>query len=431
MVKISKIHAREILDSRGNPTVECSVTLSDGAVGTASVPSGASTGEREALELRDGDKTRFFGKGVLKAASNVNEIIAPKLIGLSPFAQEEIDQIMLNLDGTEFKTRLGANAILSVSMSVCRASAASKKVELYKYINTLFGEQKMCLPIPMFNVINGGAHASSGIDFQEFMIAPVSAKTFSQAYRMGAEVFASLKGELKKENLLSGVGDEGGFAPNIASNEKPLKLIAKAIKNAGYVLGKDFKIALDVAASEFFSKDKNKYVLSKSGEGEKSAKQLSSLYEKLAEKYSIFSIEDPFDQNDKGAFSAFTNKVGGRLQIVGDDLFVTNIKFIREGIRQKQANSVLIKLNQIGTVTETLRAISLAKKNKMQCIISHRSGETEDTFISDLAVGTGSGEMKSGSLCRGERIAKYNRLLRIEEMEGGNIKLFSINKRLK
>ena len=431
MVKISKIHAREILDSRGNPTVECSVTLSDGAVGTASVPSGASTGEREALELRDGDKTRFFGKGVLKAASNVNEIIAPKLIGLSPFAQEEIDQIMLNLDGTEFKTRLGANAILSVSMSVCRASAASKKVELYKYINTLFGEQKMCLPIPMFNVINGGAHASSGIDFQEFMIAPVSAKTFSQAYRMGAEVFASLKGELKKENLLSGVGDEGGFAPNIASNEKPLKLIAKAIKNAGYVLGKDFKIALDVAASEFFSKDKNKYVLSKSGEGEKSAKQLSSLYEKLAEKYSIFSIEDPFDQNDKGAFSAFTNKVGGRLQIVGDDLFVTNIKFIREGIRQKQANSVLIKLNQIGTVTETLRAISLAKKHKMQCIISHRSGETEDTFISDLAVGTGSGEMKSGSLCRGERIAKYNRLLRIEEMEGGNIKLFSINKRLK
>ena len=426
MVKILKIVAREILDSRGNPTVEAEVLLSDGTCGIASVPSGASTGEREALELRDGDRSRFNGKGVLCAVKNINEIIAPKLVGTVPFAQEEIDKLMIKMDGTPFKTKLGANAILAVSMAVCRASANSKKIQLYEYLNSLFDNKKMSLPIPMFNVINGGAHANSGIDFQEFMIAPISAKTFAQAYRMGAEVFASLKNLLKKEGLLTGFGDEGGFAPNINNNEKPLQLISKAIKNAGYVLGVDFKIALDIAGSEFFDKNKNKYVLAKSGEGEKTSKQLSALYQKLIKKYSIFSIEDPFDQNDRQAFEQFTKANGKTVQVVGDDLFVTNIKFIKEGIKEKLANSVLIKLNQIGTVTETLQAISLAQKNKMQCIISHRSGETEDTFIADLAVATGSGEIKSGSVCRGERIAKYNRLIRIEEQTRGKIKLFSL-----
>lgn len=431
MVKIKEIKAREILDSRGNPTVEAQVVLSDGTFAIASVPSGASTGEREAMEKRDGDKKRFFGKGVLGAVKNVNEIIAPKLVGQNPFDQGKIDSIMLALDGTEFKTKLGANAILAVSMAVCRASAISKKLPLYAYLNTFFESKKMCMPRPMFNVINGGAHASSSVDFQEFMIVPTSAKTFREAYKVGAEVFASLKKLLKSKNLLAGVGDEGGFAPNVSSNEMPLKLIAKAVSNAGYKLGVDVAIALDVAASEFFDEKTQKYNLNKSGEGTKSAQQLISIYKRLIKKYSIISIEDPFDQNDKRAFCEITKQLGGSIQIVGDDLFVTNVKFIEEGIKQKQANSVLIKLNQIGSVSETINAIKLAQKNKMQCIISHRSGETEDTFIADLAVASGAGEIKSGSLSRGERIAKYNALQRIEENECGKIKLFSLKKFVK
>lgn len=426
MVKIKEVKAREILDSRGNPTVEAEVILSDGTCAIASVPSGASTGEREALEMRDGDKNRFFGKGVLCAVNNIKNIIAPKLIGKNPFEQENIDRIMLDLDGTEFKTNLGANAILAVSMAVCRASAISQKKPLYVYLNEFFAGKKMCLPRPMFNVINGGAHASSSVDFQEFMIMPVSAKTFAEAYRVGAEIFASLKKLLKEKGFSTGVGDEGGFAPNLASNEMPLKLIAKAVEKAGYKLGVDVKLALDVAASEFFNKNSGNYSLTKSGEGEKTYKNLLSIYKKLVEKYSIVSIEDPFDQNDKSAFCEITKQLGHKIQVVGDDLFVTNVKFIQEGIKQKQANSVLIKLNQIGSVTETIKAISLAQKNKMQCIISHRSGETDDTFISDLAVACGAGEIKSGSLSRGERIAKYNRLVRIEENEKGKLKLFSL-----
>ncbi len=407
-MKIKNLVAYEVIDSRGNPTVECEVTLDDGTKCHAIVPSGASTGEREALELRDGGK-RFNGKGVLKACQNVNKKIAPALIGKDIKDQKKIDQIMLDLDGTEFKTNLGANATLSVSLAIAKARAISKKKSLHKELG-----KGTTLPMPMMNVINGGAHADSNVDFQEFMIMPVGAKTFSEAMQMAAETFVALKKVIKAKKYSTGVGDEGGFAPNFKNNEEPLQAIVEAITNAGYTPGKDISIAMDVAASEFYNKDKKKYILSKSKSGEFSTDEMITWYADLIKKYPIVSIEDPLSENDWAGWTKITKKLGKKIQIVGDDVFVTNPKILREGIEKGVANAILIKLNQIGTLTETLETIQLAKDNGYNTVISHRSGETEDTFIADLAVAVDAGQIKTGSICRTDRVAKYNQLIRIE-----------------
>ena len=411
-MKIKSIEAYEVIDSRSNPTVECKLVLENGISVTALVPSGASTGEREALELRDGGK-RFNGKGVLKACENVNKIIAPKLVGKHVEKQTEIDNIMLALDGTEFKTKLGANAMLSVSLAVAKANAINKNKSLYKTLGN-----GSLLPTPMMNVINGGAHADSNVDFQEFMIIPIGAKTFMQAMQMASETFAELKKILKAKKYSTGVGDEGGFAPNFKSNEEPLDTIVKAIENAGFVPGKDIAIALDVAASEFYDSKTKKYVLSKSKGGELTTTQMINWYAELIKKYPIISIEDPLSENDWSGWTKITTKLGRKIQIVGDDVFVTNPKILKEGISKGVANAILIKLNQIGTLTETLETIRLAKENGYNTIISHRSGETEDTFIADLAVGVEGGQIKTGSICRTDRVAKYNQLIRIERELG-------------
>jgi len=415
-MKIKSVVAYEVIDSRGNPTVECEVTLENGISATAIVPSGASTGEREALELRDGG-TRFHGKGVLKAVDNVNGIIAKHLIGKNVCKQEEIDKIMLDLDGTEFKTNLGANAILSVSLAVARASALCKGKPLYSNLG-----KGTILPTPMMNVINGGAHADSNVDFQEYMIMPIGAKTFSDAIRYASETFVELKKILKEKGYSTGVGDEGGFAPNFKNNEEPLKAIVKAIKNAGFVPGKDISIALDVAASEFYNPKTKKYELEKSKGGSLTTKDMLAWFEKLVETYPIISIEDPLSEKDWKGWSQITKKLGKKIQIVGDDVFVTNPKILKEGIEKGVANAILIKLNQIGTLTETLETIRLACENGYNTVISHRSGESEDTFIADLAVALDAGQIKTGSISRTDRVAKYNQLLRIERKLGKKAK---------
>ena len=419
-MKIANIHAREILDSRGNPTLEVDVVLNNGVLARAAVPSGASTGENEALELRDGDKKRYGGKGVLKAVENVNSHIAPLLIGLSPFEQRTIDRIMIEADGSETKSHLGANAILGVSLAVARAAAATKNMPLYRYLG---GENAHKLPVPMMNIINGGSHSDAPIAFQEFMIRPVGASSFHEALRMGAEVFHSLKSVLKKRGLSTAVGDEGGFAPALDGVEDALQMILLAIEKAGYRAGKDVTIALDCAASEFYAEGVYDY---RRFEGEKarirtSEEQVEYL-EELVSKYPIDSIEDGMSENDWAGWEMLTRRIGDRCQLVGDDLFVTNVKFLRRGIDQKCGNAILIKPNQIGSLSETLDAIDLAKANGFATIISHRSGETEDTTIADIAVATNSGQIKTGSLSRSERIAKYNRLLRIEEQIGAEAK---------
>lgn len=409
-MKISDIKAREILDSRGNPTVAVKVFLEDGSSGEFKVPSGASTGEKEALELRDNDQNRYLGKGVLKAVNNVNTIIRDKLIGMDAYNQRLIDETMISIDGTETKSNLGANAILGVSVANLKASALSLKLPIYKYIG---GINARVLPIPMLNVINGGSHADSTVDFQEYMIVPIKNVSFKERIRIASEVFHSLKSELKKNNLSTGVGDEGGFAPNFKNNEEALIYIVKAITNAGYEAGKDVVIALDVAASEFYDKEKKKYVF-KSKE-EKTSLEMIAYLKELISKYPIVSIEDGLDENDIDNWVTYSKEINHIIQNVGDDLFVTNKKILIEGIKKNIANSILIKLNQIGTVTETLETIELAKTYGYSTIISHRSGETEDTFIADLAVGVNAGQIKTGSMSRSERIAKYNRLMEIEE----------------
>ncbi len=411
-VTIKKVKGREILDSRGNPTVEVDVVLSDGTFGRAAVPSGASTGEHEALELRDGDKARYMGKGVLKAVANVDDFIAPKVKGMDAFKQKELDSAMIELDGTSTKAKLGANAILGVSLAVARAAANSKGEPLYKYLG---GSKAVTLPVPLMNIINGGLHADNSLDLQEFMIAPVGAPNFHEALRMGSETFHNLKSVLKKRGDSTAVGDEGGFAPNLKSNEEALELIVQAITAAGYKPGKDISIALDPASSSFF-KD-GKYVFK--AEAAKSSDEMIDMYAGWNKKYPIVSIEDGLAENDWAGWKRMTDVLGAKTQLVGDDLFVTNVKFLRKGIDQGCANSILIKVNQIGSLTETLDTIALALKNGYTAVISHRSGETEDTTIADLAVATNAGQIKTGSLCRSERIAKYNQLLRIEEELGG------------
>lgn len=415
-MKIKNIIAYEVIDSRGNPTVECELTLENGIVATAIVPSGASTGEREALELRDGG-TRFHGKGVLKAVENVNKIIAPKLIGKNVSKQAEIDSLMIALDGTEFKTNLGANAILSVSLAVAKANAINSGKPLFSTLG-----KGTIIPTPMMNVINGGAHADSNVDFQEYMIMPIGAPTFNEAVRYASETFVELKKLLKAKKYSTGVGDEGGFAPNFKNNEEPLKAIVQAIKNAGYLPGKDIAIAMDVAASEFYNSKTKKYELSKSNGESLTSKDMIAWFEKLVNTYPIISIEDPLSEKDWKGWANITKKLGNKIQIVGDDVFVTNPKILREGIEKKVANAILIKLNQIGTLTETLETIRLAKENGYNTVISHRSGESEDTFIADLAVAVNAGQIKSGSISRTDRVAKYNQLIRIERKLGPKVK---------
>ena len=412
-MKIQNIIAREILDSRGMPTIAADVILENGVTGSASVPSGASTGVNEALELRDGDPKRYFGKGVLNAVANINEIIAPALIGKSVLDQAAVDRIMIDLDGTDNKSRLGANAILAVSLAVARAASISMGLPLYKYLG---GTNANILPVPMMNIINGGSHSDSPIAFQEFMIRPIGASTFRDALRMGAEVFHCLKSVLRENGLSTAVGDEGGFAPALDSTEQALELIMKAIRKAGYEPGTDVTLALDCASSEYFKDKKYDY---KIFEGEDSKvldmDQQIAYLKSLVEKYPIDSIEDGMAEEDWLGWELLTAELGNKCQLVGDDLFVTNIEYLSKGIERGAANAILIKLNQIGTLTETLAAISLAQRNGYKAIVSHRSGETEDTFIADLAVATNCGQIKSGSLSRSERIAKYNRLLKIEE----------------
>jgi enolase len=410
--EIISVHAREVLDSRGNPTVEAEVVLTSGAKGMAIVPSGASTGKFEALELRDGDKKRYKGKGTLKAVENINEIISKEIVGLNAFDQVLIDKMMIDLDGTENKGKLGANAILAVSMAVARAAAESLGIPLYKYLG---GINSKVLPVPMMNVINGGKHADSGLEIQEFMIVPAGFDSFKHALRAATETFHSLKSLLSKEGHVTAVGDEGGFAPKFNTNEDAIQHIIKAIEDAGYVPGKDMFIALDCAASEFYNDTTEKYTIDKK---EVSSDELISYYEELIQKYPIISIEDPCNEDDWNGYQKLTSKVGGKVQIVGDDLYVTNVKRLEKGINMRATNSILIKLNQIGSVTETLDAIEMAKNNNMTCVVSHRSGESEDTFIADLVVATNSGLIKTGSLSRTDRIAKYNQLLRIEEQLG-------------
>jgi len=411
MPNISSIYAREVLDSRGNPTIEVEVFTESGAFGRAIVPSGASTGEHEAIELRDGDKDRYLGKGVLKAVENVNEVIAPNLIGYDVTFQTTIDQIMLDLDGTENKSKLGANAILGVSMAVARAAADFVGLPLYLYLGGFNAKQ---LPTPMMNIINGGSHADNNVDFQEFMIMPVGAETFREALRMGAEVFHNLKKVLSGYEFNTAVGDEGGFAPDLDSNEAALKVIIEAIEKAGFKAGEDILLAMDVASSEFYNKDKNVYEL-KGEDKVLTSDEMVEFYENLIDKYPIISIEDGLDENDWEGWAKLTKKLGKRVQLVGDDLFVTNTKKLQRGISEGVGNSILIKVNQIGTLTETFNAIEMAKRAGYTAVISHRSGETEDTTIAEIAVATNSGQIKTGSLSRTDRIAKYNQLLRIEE----------------
>ena len=406
---IYKIIAREILDSRGNPTIEVDVTLSDGSLGRAAVPSGASTGEHEAVELRDNDTLRYLGKGVKKAVKIVNTTIANKIIGLDALNQKNIDEAMISLDGTSNKSKLGANSILGVSIAVAKSASNSKKMPFYEYINQ---NKTYTMPIPMMNIINGGSHADNNVDFQEFMVFPIGAKSFSNALQMGTEIFHQLKKVLKNKNLSTSVGDEGGFAPNLKSNHEAIEVILKAIDNAGYKAGKDVYIALDVAASELF--DKDKYII-KSENRSLSSDQMISYYQNIIETYPIISIEDGLDENDWGGWSLMNETLGDKVQIVGDDLTVTNINRLQKAIDLKAMNAILIKLNQIGTLTETLDAIALAKKADFGAIISHRSGETEDTTIADLAVASGVGQIKTGSASRTDRICKYNQLLRIEQ----------------
>ena len=409
MAKIKKVHAREVLDSRGNPTIEVDVVLSNGILGRAIVPSGASTGEHEALELRDKDKNRYMGKGVLRAVKNVNNTIAPKLKGKDPNFKK-LDKFLLELDGTANKAKLGANAILGVSLAVAKAAAASKKASFYKYLG---GAKAALLPVPLMNILNGGVHADNNLDIQEFMIAPIGFSKFSRALQAATEVFHNLKAILKKKGLSTSVGDEGGFAPNLNSNEEALSLIIEAIEKAGYKPGKEIALALDSAASSFFKNGSYNF------EGrDVDASYLVDFYAKMVEKYPIVSIEDGLDENDWKGWELLTKKLGSKLQLVGDDLFVTNTKLLQKGIERGVANSILIKVNQIGSLSETLAAIELASKHKYTAVISHRSGETEDTTISHLAVGSGCGQIKTGSLSRTDRLAKYNELLRIEEELG-------------
>lgn len=412
MCPIIDVHSREILDSRGNPTVEVEVWLEDGYTGLAAVPSGASTGVHEALELRDKGEKRYGGKGVQKAVQNVVDVIAPAILGMDAFNQPALDKAMIELDGTETKSRLGANAILGVSMAVARAAAEAAGLPLYRYLGGVGARQ---LPRPMMNIINGGSHADNSVDFQEFMIMPLFGDTFAEAIRCGAEVFHALKKLLKDAGLATSVGDEGGFAPNFGSNDEALEYIVKAIDAAGYKPGEDVVICLDSASSEFFDEKTGKYIFKKSDNSEHTAEDLVALYEKWAAKYPIRSIEDGLSEDDWAGWKKMTETLGQKLQLVGDDLFVTNTKRLEKGIQEGAANSILIKLNQIGTVTETIEAIEMAHKAGYTAVISHRSGETEDTFIADLAVAMGTGQIKTGSASRSERIAKYNRLLRIEE----------------
>lgn len=407
---IESILAREILDSRGNPTVEAEVVLADGETGRAAVPSGASTGEHEAVELRDGDAKRYAGKGVLKAVRNVNEIIGPEIAGLDALDQADVDKTLIELDGTPTKSKLGANALLAVSLATARAAANYLEVPLYQYLG---GPNARTLPVPMMNIINGGAHADNNVDFQEFMIVPVGATRFSESLRIGAEIFHTLKAVLKKKGYATSVGDEGGFAPNLRSNEEAIETILEAISQAGYSAGSDCLLALDPAASEFY--DGQSYVFKKSDGRKLSSDQMVAFWKSWVDQYPIISIEDGMAENDWTGWKTLTDLLGQRVQLVGDDLFVTNTEFLRKGIALGVANSILIKVNQIGTLTETLDCIELARINKRTAVISHRSGETEDPFIADLAVATNAGQIKTGSLSRTDRVAKYNQLLRIEE----------------
>ena len=413
MSAIREIKGRQIIDSRGNPTIEAEVTLDSGAKGRAAVPSGASTGEKEAIELRDGDKKRWMGKGVSKAVSNISKVIAPELLGKEAFDQAGIDRAMIALDGTKTKSKLGANAILGVSLAVAKASANETGQPLYRYLG---GANARVLPVPLMNIINGGAHADNRLDLQEFMIMPVGASRFSEGLRMATEVFHSLKAILKKTGLNTAVGDEGGFAPDLQSNEEALTLISQSIEDAGYTIGQDIALALDCAASEFY--EKGRYVLAAEKNRERSSDEMISYYGKLLDRYPILSIEDGLSELDWKGWKMLTEKLGKRVQLVGDDIFVTNVEIFSKGIKEGIGNSILIKLNQIGTLTETLDAIELAKRSGYTAIISHRSGETEDTTIADVAVATNSGLIKTGSLSRTDRVAKYNQLLRIEEELG-------------
>jgi enolase len=418
MSTIISVHAREILDSRGNPTIETDVTLASGATGRAAVPSGASTGEHEAVELRDGDQKRFAGKGVLEAVKNVNEVIGPRLEGMSAEEQVAVDYAMLELDGTPNKSHLGANAILSVSMAVARAAAQDAGLPLYRYLG---GPIANVLPVPMMNILNGGAHAANTVDFQEFMVVPMGAETFPEALRIGVEVFHSLKKVLAKRNLSTAVGDEGGFAPNLPNDEAALEVVMAAIEGAGYEAGKDVAIALDPAASELYQD--GVYVFKKSGGAKKTADEMVALYRSWIDRYPIVSIEDGLAEDDWSGWAKLTEGLGSRVQLVGDDLFCTNVERLDRGIEEGCANAILIKLNQIGSLTETLQCIGQARSNAYGAVISHRSGETEDTFIADLAVATGAGQIKTGSASRTDRVAKYNQLIRIAE-ELGDVAYF-------
>jgi enolase len=414
-MEIVKVIGREILDSRGNPTVEADVYLADGSLGRAAVPSGASTGEHEAVELRDGDKARYLGKGTRNAANNIVEEIAPAIAGMDAAEQVAVDRKMLEIDGTPNKGRLGANAILAVSMAVARAEAISQGTPLYRYLG---GVQANLLPVPMMNILNGGAHADNSVDPQEFMIAPYGAEKFSEALRMGAEIFHTLKGVLKKRNYSTAVGDEGGFAPNLKSNDEALEVVMEAITKAGYKPGEQVGIALDPAASEFYDKDKKKYVFKKSDKSERTSEQMVEFWAGWVKQYPIVSIEDGMAEDDWDGWKAMTDALGKQIQLVGDDLFVTNTERLKMGIEKGIANSILIKVNQIGTLTETLESMRMAANAGYTSMVSHRSGETEDAFIADLAVATAAGQIKTGSASRTDRIAKYNQLLRIEEELG-------------
>jgi enolase len=416
MTEIASIHAREILDSRGNPTVEADVVLEDGTRGRAAVPSGASTGEHEAVELRDGDKKHYLGKGVLNAVENVESVIAPELAGMDATNQRLIDATMISLDGTENKGKLGANAILSVSMACGRAAAESLGVPLYRYLG---GVNACVLPTPMMNILNGGAHADNNVDFQEFMVMPIGAETFSDALRWGTEVFHTLKGVLKKKGYNTAVGDEGGFAPSLKSNVEAIEVILEAIELAGYKAGEQISIALDPAASEFYDKAAGRYVFKKSDKSEKTSDQMADYWASWVRQYPIVSLEDGLAEDDWQGWKYLTEKVGRKIQLVGDDLFVTNVKRLQRGIDEQVGNSILVKVNQIGSISETLDAIELARRNGYTAVISHRSGETEDTTIADIAVATAATQIKTGSMSRSDRVAKYNQLLRIEEMLGG------------
>ena len=419
MSKIKSVHAREILDSRGNPTVEVDVITENGVLGRACVPSGASTGEREALELRDGDKSRFLGKGVLKAVANVNDTLADVVIGMEVANQKEIDEALIAADGTKDKSKYGANAILGISLAACHAAAIEAGVSIYKYLG---GNDAVTLPVPMMNVLNGGSHADSSVDFQEYMIMPVGAKDIHEAIRMGAETFHNLKKLLKADGQVTAVGDEGGFAPNLKDNEEPLKYIVKAIEAAGYKPGEEIAIAMDVAASEFYNTETKEYELTHSNGGTKTTDEMIDWLEELVNKYPIISIEDGLGERDWDGWKKLTDRLGKRIQIVGDDLFVTNPEIFKEGIEKGVANSILIKLNQIGTLTETIEAMKMARDNNYTAVVSHRSGETEDTTIAHVVVAFNAGQIKTGSMSRTDRVAKYNELMRIEEELGDKAK---------